>query len=106
MSKRHDGSPARDIPLPIQREVRQRCGSGCVICGLPFYEYDHMLGCENVKSHVADEITLLCRLHHGGKTSGLLPAAAVVSTLSVEFFEELSLLFLEDIGQQLLVIRF
>ncbi len=32
------------IPLPIQREVRQRCGFGCVICGLPLYDYDHIIG--------------------------------------------------------------
>lgn len=77
MRKRHDGSPARDIPLSVQREVRQRGGLGCVICGLPLYEYDHMLGWANVIRHVADEITLLCRLHHGEKTRGLLPAAVV-----------------------------
>lgn len=33
---------SRNIPLPIQREVRQRCGFGCVICGMPLYEYEHM----------------------------------------------------------------
>lgn len=24
---------SRDIPDPIKRDVRQRCGFGCVICG-------------------------------------------------------------------------
>jgi hypothetical protein len=68
---------SRNIPLPIQREVRQRCGFGCVICGLPLYEYEHMLGWENVKRHVSDEITLLCDKHHREKTAGLLPVEAV-----------------------------
>lgn len=68
----------REIPEPIKREVRQRCGFGCVMCGLPLYEYEHMLEFAIVKRHVADEITLLCDRHHREKTSGLLPIEAVV----------------------------
>lgn len=64
---------SRNIPLPIQREVRKRCGFGCVICGLPLYEYEHMNEWASVKRHVADEITLLCDQHHREKTGGLLP---------------------------------
>ncbi|MEZ9074257.1 hypothetical protein AB4086_23035 [Vibrio splendidus] len=67
----------RNIPLPIQREVRQRCGFGCVICGLPLYEYEHMEEWAVVKRHVADEITLLCDQHHREKTGGLLPVEVV-----------------------------
>lgn len=66
-----------EIPLPIQREVRQRCGFGCVVCGLPLYEYDHILGWANVQRHVAEEIILLCDQHHREKTSGLLPDDAI-----------------------------
>ena len=68
---------SRNIPLPIQREVRQRCGFGCVVRGMPLYEYEHMEGWANVHRHVAEEITLLCDQHHREKTSGLLPLAAV-----------------------------
>jgi len=68
---------SRNIPLPVQREVRQRCGFGCVICGLPLYEYEHMEGWAKVKRHVAEEITLLCDQHHREKTGGLLPVATV-----------------------------
>ena len=64
---------SRNIPLPIQREVRQRCGFGCVICGMPLYEYEHMAEWAEVKRHVAEEITLLCDQHHREKTAGLLP---------------------------------
>jgi hypothetical protein len=64
---------SRNIPLPIKRAIRQRCGFGCVICGLPLYEYEHMLGWANVHRHVAEEITLLCDQHHSEKTKGLLP---------------------------------
>lgn len=67
------------IPPEIKREVRQRCGFGCVICGLPIYEYEHMLEWAVVQRHVADEITLLCRQHHGEKTNGLLPKENVLA---------------------------
>lgn len=70
---------SRNIPLPIQREVRQRCGFGCVMCGLPLYEYEHMAEWAVVKRHVAEEITLLCDQHHREKTGGLLPTQAVVA---------------------------
>ncbi|WP_259395465.1 cell division protein [Shewanella sp. SR44-4] len=68
---------SRNIPLPIQREVRQRCGFGCVICGMPLYEYEHMAEWAKVKRHQADEITLLCDQHHREKTGGLLPKEIV-----------------------------
>jgi trigger factor len=66
------------IPLPILREVRQRCGFGCVICGIPFYQYDHILGWAKTERHIAEELTLLCLQHHGEKTSGLLPNEVVI----------------------------
>jgi len=68
---------SRNIPLPIQREVRQRCGFGCVICGMPLYEYEHMEEWALVKRHIAEEITLLCDHHHREKTNGLLPKEVV-----------------------------
>src|SRR5215467_7010159 len=65
------------IPEPTKRLIRQRCGFGCVICGLPLYEYEHMLGWANVERHEAAEITLLCDQHHRERTNGLLPIEAV-----------------------------
>jgi hypothetical protein len=61
------------------REVRQRCGFGCAICGFPIYEYDHLLGWANVKRHIASEITLLCDTHHRLKTAGFLPDAKIIA---------------------------
>jgi len=66
------------IPDPIQREVRQRCGFGCVICGNPIYQYDHMIEYAEVKEHTADNLTLLCYEHHGEKTKKLLPRQIVI----------------------------
>lgn len=60
------------IPRPVKRAVRQRCGFGCVVCGLPIYEYEHVLGWANVRRHREDEIVLLCPLHHAERTKGLL----------------------------------
>lgn len=65
------------IPSKIKRKVRQRCGFGCVICGLPIYEYDHKPGFAKVKRHRADELTLLCPNHHTEKTKGLISDARV-----------------------------
>lgn len=72
-----DAPSSRNIPLAIQREVRQRCGFGCVICGLPLFDYDHLLGWANVHRHRADEITLLCDMHHREKGAGFLTSEAV-----------------------------
>ncbi len=65
------------IKSGVLRAVRQRCGFGCVVCGLPLYEYDHLLGWANTKRHVAGEITLLCDKHHSEKGKGLLPLSEV-----------------------------
>lgn len=75
--KKEQKNNSRNIPLDIQREVRQRCGFGCVICGMPLYEYEHMEEWAEVKRHIADEITLLCDQHHREKTGGLLPKDSV-----------------------------
>lgn len=74
-----EAAAGRDIPNPVKREVRQRCGFGCVLCGLPLYEYEHILGFANVRRHIADEITLLCDRHHSEKTKGLLPPDVVAA---------------------------
>jgi hypothetical protein len=57
--------------------VRQRCGFGCVLCGLPIYDYDHIIPWSKVRGHKPDNIVLLCARHHREKTSGLLNVEAV-----------------------------
>jgi trigger factor len=56
-----------------------------VICGLPLYEYDHLLERAEVQRHVADEITLLCNTHHREETSGLLPREQIVAANASPF---------------------
>lgn len=66
-----------EIPYPVKRAVRKRCGFGCVVCGLPIYDYDHMTPWSEVKEHKEENLTLLCDMHHREKTSGLLPESDV-----------------------------
>lgn len=61
------------LPEGLKREVRQRCGFGCVICGEIPYEYEHIVEFAQVRTHTADNITLLCKKHHGEKTLKFLP---------------------------------
>jgi hypothetical protein len=65
------------IPSGMKRSIRQRCGFGCVVCGLPIYEYEHIDGWANTKQHEEDRIVLLCKRHHHEKTNGLLPGHLV-----------------------------
>ena len=60
------------ISEPIIRAVRQKCGFGCVICGLPIYEYDHFVPYSEVLEHKTENLFLLCPMHHAEKTKGLL----------------------------------
>jgi len=65
------------IPEEIKRQVRQKCGFGCVVCGLPIYQYDHVTPFAITQRHDVDNIILLCPNHHQDKTSGRLPEAEI-----------------------------
>lgn len=41
MSRKNKFGRTDYIPAPIKREIRKRCGFGCVNCGSPFYDYEH-----------------------------------------------------------------
>jgi hypothetical protein len=64
------------IPDPVQRDVRQRCGFGCVLCGTPLYEYHHMDS--NPQNNIATNITLLCGIHHTEATNHLLTTEQIM----------------------------
>ena len=66
------------IPLPIQREVRKKCGFGCIICGLPIYEYHHKVEWSIVEKHETENIVLLCSNHHQMVTNGLIPENDII----------------------------
>ncbi|MFV8669550.1 hypothetical protein ACNRC9_11100, partial [Ralstonia pseudosolanacearum] len=51
----------RTIPEDIKRQIRQRCGFGCVICGLAFYDYEHFdPDFVDATEHNPAGMTLLC----------------------------------------------
>lgn len=61
------------IPADVKLEVRRRCGFGCVVCGSPFYDYEHWNPefADLQGEHSADGITLCCPNCHR-KKGGLL----------------------------------
>lgn len=62
---------ARSIPEPIKREVRQRSGFGCVVCGLGIIQYEHVdPEYVDANKHDPDKITLLCPQCHAKVTAG------------------------------------
>jgi len=62
-----------NIPEHIKREVRKRCGFGCVICGSIPFDYHHYNPPFNqAREHCADGIVLLCGGHHTEAGKGLL----------------------------------
>jgi hypothetical protein len=67
------------IPQPMQREVRQRCSFGCVICGHPLYEYHHIVPYSDARKHEEDNLTLLCDSHHREATAGFLTLEQVAA---------------------------
>ncbi len=69
----------RYIEADIKREVRKRCGFGCVVCGNPIIQYDHMKEWSKVHEHKADDITLLCPNHHMEATAGRMPRGKVLA---------------------------
>ncbi len=54
----------------MKREVRQRCGFGCIFCGIPIYEYEHVEDYVLVREHRPENIVLLCPNHHTEFTRG------------------------------------
>ena len=52
--------------------MRQHCRFGCVICGCPIFQIDHMTPYERVHVHELANLTALCPNHHADKTSGRL----------------------------------
>ena len=70
----------RNIPSPVKRAVRKRCGFGCVVCGDAFYEYDHLeVEFKDAVEHDPERIVLLCGGCHGKKTRGFLSTESIIA---------------------------
>lgn len=67
---------SRHIPVQVTKEVRQRCGFGCVVCGAAVVDYDHFdPEFKDAKKHDPDGIILLCQNCHRRKGSFLARSA-------------------------------
>ena len=63
---------SRSIPAGVKRQVRQECCFGCVFCGMPVFEYEHIDDWAGVREHRPENLVLLCPTHHAAKTTGKL----------------------------------
>ncbi|WP_441000273.1 HNH endonuclease [Fodinibius sp. SL11] len=62
----------RDIPASVKREVRQKYGFGCIICGSAIIEYDHFdPPYREAKEHDPEGITILCPQCHSKVSRGI-----------------------------------
>ena len=76
---------SRNIPKGMKRQVRQECHFGCVICGMPLFEYDHIQQFAEAKRHDPANIALLCPNHHSDKTAGRLSTDRVFEARRLPF---------------------
>lgn len=73
MSDRNQHGLSRNIDTATKREIRRRCGFGCVNCGVAVYQYEHLdPPFSEAKSHDPEAIVLLCGGCHDRVTRGLL----------------------------------
>lgn len=71
---------SRDIPEGVKRQIRQRDGFGCVVCGRAIYDYEHIAPeFSDAREHSSQGILLLCSEHHSLKTRGLLSKETILA---------------------------
>jgi len=69
----------RNIPTHIKREIRKRCGFGCVRCGFGWYDYEHFDPdyCDATE-HNPNKMTLLCMSCNQKRNRGILSRESVI----------------------------
>ncbi|WP_082061111.1 hypothetical protein [Pseudomonas sp. MRSN 12121] len=78
MAERNQYGLGRYVPQDVRREVRRRCGFGCVKCGLAYYDYEHFdPDFKDAKEHNPNGMTLLCMQCNQKRARGTLSAATV-----------------------------
>jgi hypothetical protein len=71
------GKSTRHISDATKLAVRQKCGFGCIFCGIPIFEYDHLIEFAEGGENTVENLNLLCPDHHAKKTKGILSRSAV-----------------------------
>jgi hypothetical protein len=85
---------SRDIPEPVKREVRQRCGFGCINCGNAIYQYEHVEPeFADATYHDPNCIVLLCGACHDRVTRKLLSKASIKSRIKTPKCKEIGFSF-------------
>jgi hypothetical protein len=80
MGERNRHGLSRHIPAEVKREVRVRCGFGCVRCGVAFFDYEHFVpDFKDATSHLAEGITLLCMQCNQKRARGTLSVETVAA---------------------------
>lgn len=78
MAERNKHGLGRYVPQETRREIRSRCGFGCVLCGLAYYDYEHFdPEFKDATKHDANGMTLLCMQCNQKRARGTLSAATV-----------------------------
>jgi len=78
MTERNQYGLTRNIPSEVARQVRQRDGFGCVICGSAFIQYDHLdPPFAEAQSHEPSGLVLLCGGCHDRRSRGALSVDSV-----------------------------
>lgn len=78
MAERNKHGLGRYVPQDVKRAIRSRCGFGCVICGLAFYDYEHFdPDFKDARGHEPDGMTLLCMQCNQKRARGTLSAETV-----------------------------
>jgi hypothetical protein len=61
-----------DVPEPVKRQLRQEAGFGCCKCGLPVFQYHHIIPREVEDHNRPEDVMVLCPNHHWEVTSGAM----------------------------------
>lgn len=65
-------SKSRSTPEPIKHILRKEAGFGCCKCGLPIYQYHHILEYAEEQHFRAEDMMILCPTHHYEATLGAM----------------------------------
>lgn len=60
------------MPSQVKLELRKEAGFGCCKCGLPIYQYHHIIPFEQEEHFRAEDMMILCPNDHAAATEGAL----------------------------------
>ncbi|KVN46810.1 hypothetical protein WT12_14590 [Burkholderia territorii] len=80
MTQQNRHGLSRTVPAAVKREIRQRCGFGCVVCGAAYIEYEHFdPDFADATEHNPAGMTLLCSQCNQKRARGRLSAETVAA---------------------------